>query len=293
MTNNFTGTGVALVTPFHDDRSIDFDGLTQVTEHVIKGGVDYIVAMGTTGESATLSPEEKKQVTGKIISIVNNRIPVVLGIGGNDTMHVAETIKKYDFSGISAILSVAPYYNKPTQKGIYEHFSVIAKSSPLPIILYNVPGRTSSNINAETVVQLALAHKNITAIKEASGNFAQIMQIIRDKPDHFKVISGDDALTLPIIHLGGTGVISVLANSHPKYFSETVNLALKHDFQKANKMHFRLLDIINAIFEEGSPAGIKACLEILGICGRMVRLPLVPASDKLTDKLKKQMAEIK
>jgi len=292
MTNSFNGTGVALVTPFHNDKTIDFEGLTRVTEHVIEGGVDYIVVMGTTGESATLAKEEKKQVTDIIISIVNKRIPIVLGMGGNDTMHVTETIKKYNFSGISGILSVAPYYNKPTQKGLYEHFAAIAKASPLPVILYNVPGRTASNINAETVVSLAKKYPQIKGIKEASGNFTQIMQILRDKPQGFEVISGDDALTLPIIHLGGKGVISVIANSHPAYFSAIVKQALVHDYEKANPMHYRLLDLIAALFEEGSPAGVKACLEIMGVCKSMVRLPLIPASNTLKDKLRTLMLQL-
>ncbi len=292
MTDPFTGTGVALVTPFRSDRSIDFEALDRMVNHVIDGGIDYIVALGTTGESVTLSKEEKKEVVEHIIRTADKRVPVIMGVSSNDTYHLQETIKQTDFSGIEAILSVAPYYNKPSQKGLYEHFSMVSKVSPVPVILYNVPSRTSSNINAETVIWLASNHKNIIGVKEASGNFGQIMQIIKNKPDHFHVISGDDSLALPMIQMGGSGVISVIANSHPRQFSDMVRAALKHDFKKANELHYSLLDYIVVLFEEGSPTGIKAALEIMGLCEKTVRLPLVPASDNLMSKLRTMIAEI-
>lgn len=292
MTTTFTGTGVALVTPFHSGGTIDFEAINGVINHVIDGGVDFIVTLGTTGESATLSNDEKTKLIEYVVKSVNQRVPVVVGIGGNNTLHVLDTIKNTDFSGISGILSVAPYYNKPSQKGLYEHFSAIAKASPVPVIIYNVPSRTASNINADTVTWLGSNHRNIVAVKEASGNFHQIMQIINNKPDHFSVLSGDDSITLPMIYLGGTGVISVVANSHPRQFSTMVRAANKRECKKANELHYMLLDYISTLFEEGSPAGIKAALEIMGLCEKTVRLPLVPASDSLAQKLKKLIAEI-
>jgi 4-hydroxy-tetrahydrodipicolinate synthase len=292
MTEGFTGTGVALVTPFLSSGAIDFQGIDRLVHHVISGKVDYVVVLGTTGEPATLKKEEKNQVILQVIKSVNNRIPIIVGIGGNDTSAVIENIKNSDLNGISAILSVAPYYNKPTQKGIYAHFSAIAKESPLPLIVYNVPGRTSCNITADTIIKLATDHKNIIGVKEASGDMVQIMKILRDRPDGFKVISGDDALTLPMIHCGAEGVISVIANSHPALFSNMVRTAMKNSVSEANNLHFKLLEFINVLFEEGSPAGIKTALNILGICEKHVRLPLVPASEELSTKMKKLMAEL-
>ncbi|MBN1952714.1 MAG: 4-hydroxy-tetrahydrodipicolinate synthase [Bacteroidales bacterium] len=285
----FTGTGVALVTPFKMDYSVDFEALDRVVDHVIEGGVEFLVALGTTGESATLSADEKKQLVKRIVSRADGKLPVVVGIGGNNTAAVTDTIKSTDFQGIAGILSAAPHYNKPTQEGMYRHFSEIARHSPRPVILYNVPGRTCSNLSAETVLRLANEHDNIVAVKEASGNLGQIMQILKNKPSHFNVLSGDDALTLPMVHLGGKGVISVIANSHPRDYSDMVRSALKRDCGKANELHYQLLDIIGALFEEGSPAGIKAALEILGLTSDVVRLPLVPASDNLKDKIRKLM----
>jgi 4-hydroxy-tetrahydrodipicolinate synthase len=291
MTEGFTGTGVALVTPFLNDKSIDFKGLENVVNHVINGGVEYVVALGTTGEPATLTKDEKKLVVDCIVKTVNSRIPIVIGIGGNNTSEVIETIKTTNLKGISAILSVSPYYNKPTQRGIYEHFSAIAKESPLPLIVYNVPSRTASNINADTILKLAASNKNIIGVKEASGDLVQIMKIIKSKPAHFKVISGDDALTLPMLYVGAAGVISVIANSHPREFSDLVRAALKNDTQKANSLQFKVLDFIGSLFEEGSPAGVKAALELAGVCSREVRLPLVSASPDLIMKLQKMMKE--
>jgi 4-hydroxy-tetrahydrodipicolinate synthase len=293
MTENFTGTGVALVTPFSSDKSIDFDGLGRIVNHVIQGGVEYIVVLGTTGEVATLSKEERKQVVLRVIEFSAGRVPIVIGMGGNNTADVAGTIQQTDFTGLSAILSVAPYYNKPNQQGLYEHFSAIAKACPLPVIIYNVPGRTSCNISAETTLKLATNHKNIIATKEASGNLPQIMQILKYKPSHFHVISGEDLLTLPMVYIGGSGVISVIANSHPAQYSDMVRAALKGDIDKANRLHYQLFNLIGALFEEGSPAGVKAALELMGLCGRDVRLPLVSASDTLKSKIEKLLKEIK
>jgi 4-hydroxy-tetrahydrodipicolinate synthase len=289
----FTGTGVAIVTPLRNDGSIDFKSLGKLLEHIIKGGVVYIVALGTTGESVTLSKDEKKAVVNFVTDTVSGRIPVVVGIGGNNTHEILDTINHTDFSGVDAILSVVPYYNKPSQQGLFLHFKAIATDSPVPVILYNVPGRTSSNLSAETTLKLANEFKSIVAIKEASGNFAQIMQIIKQKPKDFQLISGDDLLALPIIAIGGAGVISVMANAYPKELSEMVNNALKGDLTKASSLHYKLLDLINALFEEGNPCGIKALLEILKITQNNVRLPLAQVSDNLYGKIEQLSKKIK
>jgi 4-hydroxy-tetrahydrodipicolinate synthase len=282
---SFTGTGAAIVTPFRNDCSIDFKSLEKLMEHIISGGVDYIVVLGTTGESVTLSKDEKKAIINFVTDTVDKRVPIVVGIGGNNTQEILNTIKTTDFDMVDAILSVSPYYNKPSQAGLYLHFKAIATASPVPVIVYNVPGRTGSNMTAETTLKLANECKNIIAIKEASGNFAQIMQIIKQKPKNFQVISGDDAITLPMIAMGAAGVISVVANAFPKEFSTMVNLALKSEMPKAAALHYKLLDIIEALFEEGSPSGIKAVLEILKIACNNVRLPLAPVSEKHYAKL--------
>ena len=282
---SFNGTGVAIVTPFRNDSSIDFKSLEKILENIINGGVDYVVVLGTTGESVTLSKDEKKAVINYIIDTVDKRIPVVVGIGGNNTQEILNTISATEYDNVDAILSVSPYYNKPSQQGIYLHFKAIATASPVPVIIYNVPGRTGSNITAETTLKLAGEFNNIVAVKEASGNFAQIMQIIKYKPKSFQVISGDDAITLPMIAIGASGVISVVANAFPKEFSAMVNFALKGDLAKANALHYKLLDIINALFEEGSPSGVKAVLEILKFARNNVRLPLAPVSEKHYAKL--------
>lgn len=279
------GTGVAIITPFREDSSIDFKSLDKLIEHIIAKGVEYVVALGTTGENVTLTKDEKKAVVNYVIDTVNKRVPVVVGIGGNNTQEIIDSIQNTDFDGVDAILSVAPYYNKPSQKGLYAHFKSIATASPVPVILYNVPGRTGSNLGAETVVSLAKDVKNIVAVKEASGDFIQLMQIIKNKPKNFHVISGDDALTLPLIAIGGSGVISVIANACPKDFSNMVRYALACDIAKANELHYKLLDLIKALFVEGSPSGVKAALEVLGITKNFVRLPLVPVSDELYKKI--------
>ena len=288
--SKFKGTGVAIVTPFKADKSVDYDALERLVEHLVSNGIDYLVVQGTTGESVTLTKEEKKETLAFIQKINNGRIPVVLGIGGNCTATVVETLKTTDLTGVDAILSVSPYYNKPTQEGIYQHYKAIAEASPLPIILYNVPGRTSSNILASTTLRLARDFKNIIAVKEASGNLEQCMEIINNKPEGFLVISGDDALTLPIIASGGDGVISVIANAFPLGFSDMVRAALKADLHTAQKLHYKYFEMIHYLFVEGNPAGVKAALKILNITGDTVRLPLVNVGDMTYMKIKELIA---
>jgi len=285
MPARINGTGVALVTPFHNYNTIDFTSLGKIVEHVISNGVDYIVALGTTSEAVTMSKDERQAVLNYIIEVVNQRVPVVMGIGGNNTQDIIDTIKANNFDGIHAILSVAPYYNKPQQKGIYYHFKNIAAASPVPIILYNVPGRTSSNISAETTLKLANDFSNIIGVKEASGDLDQIMEIIQNKPKGFKVLSGDDALTFPMIMLGGDGVISVVANAFPKAFSLMVKQSLSGSKQKARTLHYSLLDIIHALFEDGNPSGIKAALEVMGLCSNNLRLPIVKVNKGTYNKI--------
>jgi 4-hydroxy-tetrahydrodipicolinate synthase len=283
---HLSGTGVALVTPFKKNGEIDFPSLEKLVKHVTKGGVDYLVVLGTTGESVTLNKEEKKNVFDFICSANKNKLPVVLGIGGNNTKEIIEQFAFYDMKKAAAVLSVSPYYNKPSQKGIIEHFKAIAKASPVPVILYNVPGRTGSNMSAETTLTLA-AVKNIIGIKEASGSIEQCMSIISRKPKDFLIISGDDGITLPMIAAGAVGVISVLANSHPKDFSEMVRYALKHDLENAKRIHYKYFDAIPLLFAEGNPGGIKEVLSNLGVCQNHVRMPLVTVSKELAKKLKK------
>jgi 4-hydroxy-tetrahydrodipicolinate synthase len=275
MHDQFRGTGVAIVTPFHESGNIDFGAFEKLLLHVMNNGVSYIVVLGTTGESVTLSRDEKTAVIDFVKEVVGQRLPIVLGIGGNNTQEVINTIKSTSFEGIGAILSVSPYYNKPQQRGIFNHYKAIAAASPVPVILYNVPGRTSTNITSETTLKIAHDLKNILGIKEASGNLIQIMEIIKDRPKEFLVISGDDALTLPIIGAGGDGVISVVANAFPREFSEMVRLGLDGRIANANEIHYRLLEIIQALFADGSPSGVKAVLEHMGLCKSNVRLPLV------------------
>ncbi len=281
----FLGTGVAIITPFRSDGSVDFKSLGKLLEHIIKGGVNYVVALGTTGESVTLSKDEKKAVVNFVVDTVSGRIPVIVGIGGNNTQEILDSINHSDLNSVDAVLSVAPYYNKPSQHGMYMHFKTIAEVSPIPVILYNVPGRTGSNMNAETTLKLGREFKSIIGIKEASGNLIQVMKIIKEKPKGFLVISGDDALTLPIVSLGGSGAISVIANACPKVFAEMVNLALKGSFDKAAFLHYKLYDLMNALFEEGNPSGVKAALEILKVSQNNLRLPLVPIGDTLYKKI--------
>jgi len=282
---NYKGTGVALVTPFNSDKSIDYESLQKLVEYVINGEIDYLVVMGTTAENPTLNSIEKQSVIKFIVEKNNKRVPIVLGVGGYDTNAVIENIKQVNVNEIDAILSVTPYYNKPNQNGLYEHFSAITKNSPLPIILYNVPGRTGVNISASTTLNLAKNFNNIIAIKEASGNIEQIMEIIEKKPIGFEVISGDDGLTLPLVSVGAIGVISVVANALPKDYSNMVKLSLEGKFLEAKKLHYKLLEFNRLIFAEGSPAGVKCALKKLNIIKNYLRLPLVPVSDELSMKI--------
>ena len=285
MKNPFIGTGVALVTPFRKQTTIDFSKLEALINHIIASGVDYIVALGTTSEAATMTDTERHALQDFIIETVAGRCPIMLGMGGNNTLAVTDAIANTNFDGISGILSVAPYYNKPNQRGLAQHFKQIAETSPVPVIIYNVPGRTGVNIAADTTLQLAQECPNIIGIKEASGNIAQVMQILKDKPDKFFVISGDDSLTYPMITLGASGVISVIANAFPKEMSSMVRFALKGDLKKALPLHYKMLPLMNAIFEEGNPSGIKALLEIQGKIVNTLRMPLVKVSKPLYNKL--------
>jgi 4-hydroxy-tetrahydrodipicolinate synthase len=286
MTNQrFHGTGVAMVTPFDAKGMVDAERLTSLVEFLIAGGVEYLVVLGTTGETATLDPEEKKYIFSHVMQVNAGRLPLVAGIGGNDTRSVVGDLQGYDLKGYDAVLSVSPYYNKPSQEGLFRHYQAIASESPLPVMMYNVPGRTGMNVSAETTIRIARACPNIFATKEACGNMDQIMRILRDKPDGFDVISGDDALTLPMIALGATGVISVVANAYPRIFSNMVRNCLRGDFKSALPDHHRLLEVVDTLFAEGSPAGVKAYMQELGRCQDHVRLPVVPVSDHLRHRI--------
>ena len=280
------GTGVALVTPFKKDFSVDVEALKRIVNFQIDNGIDYLVILGTTAESATLNEAEKELVIKTIVEANNGRLPLVLGVGGNNTQQVIDELKSKNLSDFVAILSVSPYYNKPTQEGIYQHFKAIAEVSPLPIILYNVPGRTSSNMLPKTVLRLANDFKNIVAIKEAAGDIVQAMTLIKDKPADFLVISGDDMITLPMVLAGGSGVISVIAEGFPKEFSEMVHLGLNKKVEEAYKIHYLLADSINMIFEQGNPAGIKEIFKTLGLSENTVRLPLITVDEELSGRIK-------
>lgn len=283
--SKFLGTGVALVTPFRSDSSVDVQALSAIVNHVIDGGVEYLVVLGTTAESVTLSKEEKQLVKQTIVGANRGRVPLVLGVGGNNTAEVVHELRNEDLDTFDAILSVSPYYNKPTQEGIYRHFKAIAEASPLPVILYNVPGRTGSNVLPETVIRLANDFENIIGVKEAAGDIVQAMKLIKNKPKEFLIISGDDMLTLPMVLAGGSGVISVIGQGFPKEFSAMVRYGLRGDLDQANHLHFQLMDIIELIFEEGNPAGIKAVFEYLDLCSDVVRLPLVEATANLKQRI--------
>jgi 4-hydroxy-tetrahydrodipicolinate synthase len=285
------GTGVALVTPFDENLNVDYKALKKLLKHTAKG-VDYYVVMGTTGESVTVTAEEKKQILQFVIANNESKLPIVYGIGANNTQEVCNQLQSTNLKGVDAILSVSPYYNKPPQEGIYQHFTKVADASPLPIILYNVPGRTSSNLTAETTLRLA-AHKNIIGIKEASGNLEQCMKIVRGMPKDFLLISGDDMLTVPLYALGGKGVISVLANAYPTIFKKMKDLSFDGNFAKANQEQFKLLDINGPMYEESNPVGLKALLAEIGICSNAVRLPLVAASDTLSKRISELHALVK
>jgi 4-hydroxy-tetrahydrodipicolinate synthase len=288
----FRGTGVALVTPFHKDGSIDFKSFKKLIDRIIDGKVDYLVPLGTTGESVTLTKDERSAVIDFVCEIADGRVPVVLGLGGNNTREILYTITETNFDKVDAILSVSPYYNRPSQRGIYLHYRAIANESPVPVILYNVPTRTGSNIAAETTLELAHEVDNIIGIKEASGSLEKIIEIVKDRPKDFLVISGDDVLTLPIIACGGDGVISVIANAMPKDFSEMVRNALDDNFDKARKLQNKLLEVTKYIYVDGNPAGVKGLLSVMNVCSEYLRLPLVNVGKATLNKFEALLKEI-
>lgn len=290
--SSFAGTGVAMITPFNSDGSIDWESMKKTIKHLTAGKVEYLVILGTTGESATLNSDEKQQVFRFVAENNEGKLPLVAGIGGNYTSSVIDEYKKFDLAGYSAILSVSPYYNKPSQNGLYQHYKALNEAAPLPLIMYNVPGRTGMNVSAETTLRIAEDCKNIIATKEACGNFDQIMQIIKYKPQGFEVISGDDGITLPMMACGAAGVISVVGNAYPQLFSDMVRLCLKGDFAAARPLHYKLTDIINSMFAEGSPSGVKAYMSQMGICKNEFRLPVVPVGDGLMQKITSYMAQL-
>ena len=291
LRDQFTGTGIAIVTPFHEDGSIDWNSFSKLIEFWINGKVEYLVVLGTTGESATVHGKEKQEVLSFVQKQVAGRVPIVAGIGGNDTREVINGFKEFDLTGYKAILSVAPYYNKPNQEGLYQHYKALDAVTPLPIIMYNVPGRTGQNLTADTQLRIAHDCKNIFATKEASGNFEQISQIIKNKPADFMVISGDDPITLHMIAAGAEGLISVVANAYPLDYSNMVRHCLKGDFAAARPLHYKYIDIISSMFTEGSPAGVKAYLSEMGLCKNTFRLPVWPVSEAHLGRIKKLMQE--
>ncbi|MCK9156160.1 MAG: 4-hydroxy-tetrahydrodipicolinate synthase [Paludibacteraceae bacterium] len=282
----FTGLGIALITPFKEDESVDYDALGRLLDYQLQNNIDYLVVMGTTGEAATLNEEEKSSVRKFVLSRVNGRVPIVLGVGGNNTKAVVEALKNDDMEGVDAILSVVPYYNKPSQEGIFQHYSVIAEASKVPVILYNVPGRTGVNMTAETTLRLANKYDNIIAIKEASGNIVQVNNIIKNKPKDFMVISGDDGITYPLMTMGAVGVISVIGNAFPKEFGKMVRLALAGDYQSAREIHQHFTDLFDLLFVDGNPAGVKCMLSIMGYIENKLRLPLVPTRITTFEKMR-------
>ena len=292
MRNKFTGVGVALITPFNEDLSVDYKGLQAVLQQAIDGGVDYIVVNGTTSEASTLKKEEKSEILNFVATFLDNRLPIMYGIGANDTNHVLDLIKETDFSHVDAILTVSPYYNKPSQYGIESHYIDVANASPVHVLLYNVPGRTGSNVDASTTLRLA-QHPNIFGIKEASGDLSQCLDIMKGKPDDFMLISGDDILTIPMISIGAEGVISVLANAFPDSFSECIHKALNGDFTGGTAGLHRFLGINKLLYLESNPVGIKEALTNIGICDRYVRKPLLPASLELRNQIAQELSQIK
>lgn len=283
---NLNGMGVALVTPFKADKTIDFDAFGRILDYQISNGVDYLVVLGTTSENPTLEPDEKEQIKKFVAEKVDGRVPLVLGVGGNNTAAVVRELRNTDFSAFSAVLSVVPYYNKPSQEGIYQHYAAVAQASPLPVILYNVPGRTGVNMSPETTLRLAADYPNIVGIKEASGNMVQVDEIIKHKPDDFMVISGDDAVTYPLITMGAVGVISVIGNAFPREFSRMVRLALAGDYATARTIHHRFTDLFGLLFVDGNPAGVKCVLNAMGFCENELRLPLVPTRITTLEKIR-------
>lgn len=290
--NRFKGTGIALITPFKDDYSVDVEALIRIVQHVIDGGADFLVALGTTSEAPTLTAEEKQLVVNTILKANNKRLPVLLGLGGNNTQAVIDSIRHQDFTGIDGILSVVPYYNKPNQRGLQAHFETIADNSPVPVVVYNVPGRVGVNLQAATSVALG-KHPNIIAVKEASGNLQQIMEILRDKPDDFDVLSGDDAITQPLMALGAQGVISVAANAYIKPFSQMMKAQREGRANEALRLHYAMLRMNQLIFADGNPAGIKSLMHHIGLCHNVLRLPLVEANENVQEAIKNEWNSLK
>jgi 4-hydroxy-tetrahydrodipicolinate synthase len=288
----FRGTGVAVITPFKNDMSIDFASMGKIIEHIISGGVNYIVLLGTTGEASTLSKDEKSALAAFTLEAIGGRVPMVLGIGGNNTSEIVSYIREADLEGVDAILSVAPYYNKPCQRGLFQHFRQISMASPVPVILYNIPSRTGSNILPETVLDLARECENIIGIKEASGSFENLMKIMRGKSDDFLVISGNDMEIMPVAAAGGSGLISVLANAFPAETSEIVQNALKYNFRSARELQIKYLELTELLFTEGNPAGIKAIMSYTGLCQNSLRLPLMPVSRSLQGRIAKALEQV-
>jgi len=292
LRDTLRGTGVAIVTPFNNKQEVDFDSLGKLIDFIIKGGVEYLVVLGTTGETPTLDKQEKIDILNYTYEKVGNKVPVVVGIGGNNTRSIINDLETYPIDKAVAVLSASPYYNKPSQEGIFQHYKAFAEAAPKPVILYNVPGRTGSNIAADTTLRLANEVRNVAGIKEASGNMVQCMHILRNRPADFLVTSGDDHVTLPLIACGMDGVISVAANCFPKEFSEMVRFALKHDYEAARPLHYKLLESFDLLFAENNPAGAKAFLAELGIIGNHLRLPVVPLSDPIHQKVKKYLTTL-
>ncbi|MDP4278010.1 MAG: 4-hydroxy-tetrahydrodipicolinate synthase [Bacteroidota bacterium] len=292
INSKLTGLGVALITPFKEDDSVDYKALGNLIEYQIKNGIDYLVILATTAETVTMTETEKKEVGSFIINRVNGRVPIVMGIGGNCTRAVVEELQTRDLTGVDAILSVTPYYNKPSQEGLYQHYSAIAKAAPLPVILYNVPGRTGVNMTAETTLRLAKEFPGIIAIKEASGNITQVDEIIKNKPSHFMVISGDDGITYPLLTMGAVGVISVIGNAFPKEFGRMVRLGLAGDYKNALKIHRRFTELFNLLFVDGNPAGVKCMLHAMGFIENKLRLPLVPTRMTTYEKIRAVLDEL-
>ena len=290
--NIFKGLGIALVTPFTSDEQVDYESLKRLIDYQINNGADFLCIMATTGEIPTLTTEEKQRIKELVLNIVQGRLPILMGCGGNNTSAVVEELQKNDFDGIDGILSICPFYNKPTQEGLFKHFEASSKATTLPIVLYNVPGRTGVNMEAETTIKLAHECQNIVAIKEASGNLKQVEEIIKNKPSNFDVISGDDALTYQIIERGATGVISVIGNAFPKEFSNMVHLELKGNYENALKIHRNLTDSFDLLFIDGNPAGIKATLSEMGMIENVLRLPLVPARPDTIQSISKLVKEL-
>ena len=289
---NLKGMGVALITPFKEDESVDYEALGKLVDYQLQNGTDYLVVLGTTAETPTLTEEEKQNIIQLVVSKVNGRIPIVLGVGGNCTRALVEKLKKDNFDGIDAILSVVPYYNKPSQEGIYQHYKAISEATSLPIVLYNVPGRTGVNMTAETTLRIARECKNVVAIKEASGNITQMDDIIKNKPENFDVISGDDGITFPLITLGAVGVISVIGNAFPREFSRMVRLGLAGDYDNARTIHHSFTELFNLLFVDGNPAGVKSMLNAMGYVENKLRLPLVPTRITTFEKIRDVLRQL-